>query len=96
MCSRSRMYGSNSVHPLYFFSSVSLSSLELSDTKVYEPYIRDLLGAASQLCEVVVTVVRLSIYSQVDNRVVRYNPVKLGARNIRIGRLPVAVESLVE
>jgi len=35
-------------------SSLLLSSLELSDTKVYEPYIRALLGTASQFCEVVV------------------------------------------
>ena len=32
------------------FSSLLLSSLELSDTKVYEPYIRALLGTASQFC----------------------------------------------
>ena len=30
------------------FSSLLLSSLELSDTKVYEPCIRALLGTASQ------------------------------------------------
>ena len=30
-----------------------LSSLELSDSKVYEPFIRALLGTASQFCEVV-------------------------------------------
>ena len=34
--------------------SLLLSSLELSDTKVYEPYTRALLGAASHFCEVVV------------------------------------------
>ena len=32
-------------------SSLLLSSLELSDTKVYEPYIRALLGTASHFCE---------------------------------------------
>ena len=32
-----------------------LSSLELSDTKVYKPYIRALLGTASHFWEVVVT-----------------------------------------
>jgi len=37
-----------------FSSSVLLSSPELSDTKVYEPYIRALLGTASHFCEVVV------------------------------------------
>jgi len=31
-----------------------LSSLELSDSKVYEPQIRALLGTASHFCEVVV------------------------------------------
>ena len=31
-----------------------LSSLELSDTKVYEPYIRARLGTAAHFCEVVV------------------------------------------
>jgi len=35
-------------------SSVLLSSLEWSDTKVYEPEIRALLGTASHFCEVVV------------------------------------------
>ena len=35
-------------------SYLSLSSLELSDTKAYEPQIRALLGTASQFCEVVV------------------------------------------
>ena len=34
-------------------SSLSFSSLELSGTKVYEPHIRALLGAASHLCEAV-------------------------------------------
>ena len=33
-------------------SSLLLSSLELSDTKVYEPYIRDLLGTAAHFCKV--------------------------------------------
>jgi len=35
-------------------SSLLLSSLELSDTQVYEPYIRALLGTTSHFCEVVV------------------------------------------
>jgi len=35
-------------------SSLLLSSLELSDTQVYAPYIRALLGTASHFCEVVV------------------------------------------
>ena len=35
------------------YSSVFLSSLELRDTKVYEPQIRALLGTASHFCEVV-------------------------------------------
>ena len=30
------------------FSSELISSLELSDTKVYEPYIRDLLGTITR------------------------------------------------
>ena len=34
--------------------SLLLSSLELSDTKVYEPQIRALLGTASHFCEIVV------------------------------------------
>ena len=33
--------------------SLLLSSLELSDTKVYEPQMRALLGTASHFCEVV-------------------------------------------
>ena len=39
-------------------SSVLLSSLELSDTKVYEPQTRALLGTASHFCEVVVLKLR--------------------------------------
>ena len=35
-------------------SSSLLSSLELSGTHVYEPYIRALLGTASHFCELVV------------------------------------------
>jgi len=34
---------------LYFSSSLLLSSLELSDKKVYEPSLRALLGTASQV-----------------------------------------------
>ena len=34
-------------------SSSSLSSLELGDTQVYEPYTRALLGTASHVCDVV-------------------------------------------
>ena len=37
---------------LFFFSSLLLSSLESSDTKVYEPSIRALLGTASHFFEV--------------------------------------------
>ena len=33
-----------------FFFSVFLSSLELSDTTIYEPYIRALLGIAPHFC----------------------------------------------
>ena len=39
-------------------SSLLLSSLELSDTKVHEPSIRALLGTASHFCEVVVLTLR--------------------------------------
>jgi len=56
-------------------SSLLLSSLELSDTKVYEPYIRALLGTASRFCEVGVlksrTVSRRS-------RTQRYHPMDYG------------------
>ena len=34
----------------FISSSLLLSSLELRDTKVYEPYIRALLGTASHFC----------------------------------------------
>jgi len=40
-------------------SSFLLSSLELNNTKVYEPQIRALLGTASQFCEVVVLNLRI-------------------------------------
>ena len=36
------------------FSSLLLSSLELSDIQVYEPFIRAFLGTASHFCEVLV------------------------------------------
>ena len=42
-------------------SSLSLLSLELSDTQVYEPWIRALLGTASHFCEVVVTHTRARV-----------------------------------
>ena len=35
-------------------SPLELSSLELSDTQIYEPYVRALLGTASYFCEIVV------------------------------------------
>jgi len=38
----------------FFFSSLLLSSLELSDTKVYKPEIRARLGTAAHFCEVVI------------------------------------------
>ena len=38
----------------FFFSSLLLSSLELSDTKVYEPQMRARLGTAAHFCEAVV------------------------------------------
>ena len=40
--------------PPSLLTTLLLSSLELSDTKVYEPQIRALLGTASRFCEVVV------------------------------------------
>ena len=39
-------------------SSLLLSSLELSDTRGYEPYIRALLGTASHFCEAIVLKLR--------------------------------------
>jgi len=39
--------------PSFSFSSLLLSSLELSDTTVYEPEIRARLGTAAHFCEVV-------------------------------------------
>ena len=40
-----------------FFSSL-LSSLELSDTTIYEPYIRALLGTAPHFCSAIVLKLR--------------------------------------
>jgi len=39
---------------LFLFSSLLLSSLEMSDTKVYEPQIRARLGTAAHFCKVFV------------------------------------------
>ena len=49
-----------------FSSSLLLSSLELSDTKVYEPQTRALLGTGSYFCEVVVLKLRLPIRSRLE------------------------------
>jgi len=71
-----------------FFSSSLLSSLELSDTKVYAPEIRARLGTATHLCKAVVLkleTVPISAslgstdYSQVDILGLRYEPVYFGA-----------------
>ena len=48
----------SSAAPVFSSSSLLLASLVLSDTKVYEPYIRALLGTASHSCEVVVLKLR--------------------------------------
>jgi len=42
----------------FFFSSWLLSILELSDTKVHEPWVRALLGTAANFCQVVVLKLR--------------------------------------
>ena len=61
------------------FSSLLLSSLELSDTKVYEPEIGALLGTASHFCEVVV--LKLKLYRMLTrNRAVSW------CRAVRGGR----------
>jgi len=44
----------------FFVSYLLLPSLELSDTKVYEPQTRALLGTASHFCEVAVLKLRTS------------------------------------
>jgi len=52
------MYGSNigihKIFSLFFSSSLLLSSLEMSDTEVYEPEIRARLGPVAHFCEVVI------------------------------------------
>ena len=53
-CTRERTCRSLCTSLLFEPSSLLLPSLELSDTQVYEPLIRDLLGTASQFCRVVV------------------------------------------
>ena len=42
----------------FFFSSLLLSSLELSDAQVYEPFIRAPFGTASHFCRIVVLKLR--------------------------------------
>ena len=44
--------GAARVSPSHFFLALIPSNLELSDTKVCEPYIRALLGTASHFCVV--------------------------------------------
>ena len=58
-----------------YFSSSSLSSPELIDTKVYQPDIRVLLGAASHICEVTDSELRVRGYA------FRFPPEKAGARS---------------
>ena len=41
----------NLENPVFVFFSLLLSSLELSDTQVYEPEIRARLGTAAHFCE---------------------------------------------
>jgi len=50
-------------------ASLILSSLELSDTKVYEPYVRALLRTASHSCEVVVLESRTASVGHTRERV---------------------------
>jgi len=54
----SRKSGLETRHAHPSSSSLLLSSLELSDTKVYEPQIRALLGTALHFCEVIVLKLR--------------------------------------
>ena len=42
-------------------AQVRYKPLELSDTKVYEPYIRARLGTAAHFCEVVVLTLRIQL-----------------------------------
>jgi len=64
------------------FSSLLLSSLELSVTQVYESYIRALLRAASHFCEVVVLKLRtVPIGTALSLRILRV--IRRGAQAIR-------------
>ena len=45
-------------HLVLLLSSLLLSSLELSDAKVYEPSVRDFFGTAAHFCKVVVLKLR--------------------------------------
>ena len=49
-------------------SSSLLSRLELSDTEVYEPLLRALLGSASHFCEVAILKSRMSVGASVQVR----------------------------
>ena len=49
----------NEPEPRTFSSSLFFSSLELSDTKVFEPQIRALLGTAAHFCKVRVLKLKL-------------------------------------
>ena len=51
-------------------SSLLLSSLELSDTKVFEPSIRALLGTAAHFCEVVVLTSTLNFQPQTPHQAI--------------------------
>ena len=64
-----RGVGGAAVHLL---SSLLLSSLELSDTRVYEPYTRALLGTASRLCEVGVLESRTAGYDVASYHTVEF------------------------
>jgi len=63
-------------------SSVLLSSLELRDTKVYEPYIRARLGTAAHLCELVVLKLNSTPQAR-DAKLAQYRNSLLGGKGVQ-------------
>jgi len=56
--SRRALHAARNPNTRWSSSSLLLSSLELSDTTICQPYIRALLGTASHFCEAVVLTLR--------------------------------------
>ena len=78
-----------------FLLRVHCDSLELSDTQVFEPYIRALLGTASHFCKVAVLKLRTRKQVQVEEEEEEVewdldDPISVAAAPPQVERFPFA------